>query len=80
MNKAVFSVVIVYVLLNKGSSVSPFSSLFRVLVMSMRYRVRSNFRGTKFSRIAQKWHVRDFIFAVDQDFRENIILVILRIL
>ena len=42
--------------------------------------VRSNFWGTKFSQIAQKWHVHDFIFAVDQDFCENIILVILCIL
>ena len=36
------------------------------------YRVRSNFRGTKFSRIAEKSYIRDYIFAVQQDFHENI--------
>ena len=43
---------------------------YKSIVRPSTYRVRSNFRGTKYSRTAQKWHVRDLIFAVDQDFRE----------
>ena len=39
------------------------------------YRVRSNFRGTKFSRIAEKSYIRDFNFGVAQDFCENIAYV-----
>ena len=35
------------------------------------YRVHSNFRGTNFSQKREKSDIRDFIFAVAQDFCET---------